>query len=225
LIASSASGSAQENIDSLWGEWKNEEQSDTLRLNALYRYIWFGFLFSAPDSAYALTFTFEEFARARQQKSEIASAYYYRGVSRALAGKDVEAIALYETGLGLAYEYNVNLGIIDNFYNALGISYENVGEYEKSLDAYKHALKIREAKGHIPRITTTMTSIGLLYDAMSDYDTAIAIHKKSIELSRGVGDEKGIATALNNLATTYVSIGDQPKANECLEEALIIFKK
>jgi hypothetical protein len=41
-------------LDSLWHVWQDQEQPDSSRVQAYYDYIWNGFLYSHPDSAFML---------------------------------------------------------------------------------------------------------------------------------------------------------------------------
>jgi adenylate cyclase len=45
---------AQTNLDSLYSVWQDEAQKDSVRATAYKDYIWEGFLFSNPDSAFVL---------------------------------------------------------------------------------------------------------------------------------------------------------------------------
>ena len=46
--------SAQTRLDSLYAVWKDQEQPDSTRVVAYKNYIWNGFLFSQPDTAFIM---------------------------------------------------------------------------------------------------------------------------------------------------------------------------
>jgi hypothetical protein len=53
LVCFSLPAQAQK-LDSLWHVWQDQEQPDSSRVQAYYDYIWNGFLYSHPDSAFML---------------------------------------------------------------------------------------------------------------------------------------------------------------------------
>ena len=42
----------QVNLDSLWGVWNDDSRHDTIRLESIKDFIYTGYLFNKPDSAF-----------------------------------------------------------------------------------------------------------------------------------------------------------------------------
>lgn len=62
LFSFSLSLSAQTNLDSLYTLWQDQGQPDSSRVIAYKEYIWNGFMFSKPDSAFTLAVPLFEYA-------------------------------------------------------------------------------------------------------------------------------------------------------------------
>ena len=60
---------SQTNLDSLYKVWNNINESDTNRLDAINKFIWKGYLFTQPDSAYYYTQLQYDFAKKKNQKN------------------------------------------------------------------------------------------------------------------------------------------------------------
>ncbi len=74
FICISLYGIGQTNLDSLWNVWNNTKQHDTIRLKAIHRYAWDGYLFSQPDSAFYFAQLEYDFAKSKGLKKYMAKA-------------------------------------------------------------------------------------------------------------------------------------------------------
>ena len=52
LVFGFSVANSQTNLDSLYTVWKEIKQTDNLRIKAYHKYIWTGYMFSKPDSAF-----------------------------------------------------------------------------------------------------------------------------------------------------------------------------
>ena len=71
---------AQTNLDSLWGVWNDQSQSDTNRLKAMQSISW-NFIFSDPDSSFCLANLLYNFAESKDHKSAMCVASNIMGIS------------------------------------------------------------------------------------------------------------------------------------------------
>ncbi|MCB0782196.1 MAG: hypothetical protein KDC03_22140, partial [Flavobacteriales bacterium] len=60
------------NFDSLWSIWSDPANADTVRLKAMQRIAWEGYLFSDPDSAYHFAQLEYDLAAERGRKRHMA---------------------------------------------------------------------------------------------------------------------------------------------------------
>ena len=83
---------SQTNLDSLWMIWSNSNQADSNRLNAIKYFIWDGYLFSQPDSAFYFAQLQYDFAKKKGIKRQMASALNVQGISFILRSNYEKAI-------------------------------------------------------------------------------------------------------------------------------------
>ena len=111
-------------------------------------------------------------------------------------------------------------------YHRIGWSYNDLGDYNKALEYYEKALKIKESKLGKDDTDTTATynNIAGVYYAKGDYDKALEFHEKTliIKESKLGNDHPSTATTYNNIAGVYSAKGDYDKALEYYGKALEI---
>ena len=107
--------------------------------------------------------------------------------------------------------------------NILGVSYRDIGDYNKAIEYHEKALEIRiNALGeNQPEL---YNNLGISYDGLGDYGKAIEYHEKALEIRINTLGENhpDVASYYNNLGTVYNSLGDYNKAIEYHEKALEI---
>ncbi len=110
-------------------------------------------------------------------------------------------------------------------YNALGLVYNNLSDYPKTLEYYSKALKINDEIGNKDGIATNLGNIGIVYRNLSDYHKALEYYKKALYLSEEIGEKFGIAKNLANIGVVYDILSDFPNAIEYYSKALQIFEE
>ncbi|WP_299454794.1 CHAT domain-containing protein [uncultured Microscilla sp.] len=90
-------------------------------------------------------------------------------------------------------------------YNALGISYQQVKNYDKALNCYKKALNIyAQLPGRFSRFKRyPLGNLGNLYQRKKEYDLALKYLQKALKKSV---EEAGVSSTL--VAVSYMNIGD-----------------
>jgi predicted ATPase len=116
-----------------------------------------------------------------------------------------EAIRFYCDALEFQDEKQKRREILEN----LGAVYELIGDYDKSLDAYRSALELAEEDKKRADIGTR---IGAIYETKGEYDESLAAYADALELVKGKGS-KDEAYVLSGIGTVFWSKGD-------IEEAL-----
>ena len=107
--------------------------------------------------------------------------------------------------------------------NILGVSYRDIGDYNKAIEYHEKALEIRiNALGeNQPEL---YNNLGISYDGLGDYNKAIEYHEKALEIRINTLGENhpDVADSYNNLGISYDGLGDYNKAIEYHEKALEI---
>ncbi len=111
-------------------------------------------------------------------------------------------------------------------YNNIGILYGHIGKYNKALEYFKKALKIRlsiSGENH-PDTVLSYNNMGIVYDYKGEYDKALECHKKALKIRLSLFGENHPHTAAtyNNIGIAYNDTGEYGKAIEYHKKALKI---
>ena len=117
---------AQTNLDSLYTLWQDQTQKDSIRTDAFKNYIWDGFLFDKPDSAFTLAEELVTFAKTEQYPNAKAEAYNIQGVSFWLKANYLKALDYYKRSLKIREEIGDKKGISASLYNIGNIYFPGV---------------------------------------------------------------------------------------------------
>ena len=193
----------QTNLDSLWGVWEDKEQEDTTRLDAIDNFIWKGYLFSQPDSAFYLAQLQYNFAEAKGIQQDMAGALNIQGISFAIKGDHDEAVNHYEKSLAI-YELNDNQkGIAGALNNIAGI-YMIQGNMALAIDYYGKALKLYDEAGDLLGSARCLSNIGSIYNDQRELLKAIAFYELSLKKFEENGSKKEMGGVYHNLANIYI---------------------
>ena len=224
LIAFSFSISAQIKLDSLYAVWQDQSQEDSTRVGAYKDYIWHGFLFSKPDSAFILAERLYEFANQQNYLSANAQGLYIQGVSLHQRGIYSEALVYYKNGSDQFEEIGDQEGIASCL-NATGLIYLYKNDYSKALNYFTRSLKIRNEIDDRQGVASVLNNIGYIYHNQRDYSNALDYYSQSLEIREDIGDQQGIATSLINIGEVYTAQDDYLKSLDYYSRSLKLFEE
>ena len=207
--------------DSLFAVWQDQGVTDSLRAVAYKSYIWNGFLYSRPDTAFILAEGLLSFGLERNYPKARVLGYNIQGVSWYLRGDYPKALDYYSRSLELDEQIGDQKGISASL-NNIGLIYVNQGDYPKALSYYTRSLKIDEQIGDQKGIAQSLNNIGIIYNNLGDYQMALEYFIKSLQIKEDIGDLKGVAASYNNIGIVYQDQGDYPKALEYHTKSLNI---
>jgi len=109
--------------------------------------------------------------------------------------------------------------------NNMGIYYDMVGEWVKSINYYTKSLSIFRNHNNIIQTSNTMGNLGFAYSSLNQSEKAIFYFNESIKLSEKTGDihNKGINSV--HLSEEYLKKNDFKKTKYYIEPAEEIFNK
>ncbi len=149
--------------------------------------------------------------KAERMYSSTYYSYSLPGNSSDMKDAYLKATLMYEN---LVKEYPNSRAATRSFYN-MGNVYFNIGETEKSIEAYKTFLK-RSRKNNI-LIALTYYGLGYCYEKNKDYDNAL----KSFEDSNnGIKGTQFESINYANIARIYEKMGKQKEALEFYRKAV-----
>lgn len=97
-------------------------------------------------------------------------------------------------------------------YNALGIAYDDAGNYPKALEHYATSLKIREEIGDLKGQGGSYNNIGIIYEHQGNYPEALKFHFKSLKVDDILGSKQGMANSYTNIGNVYADQANYPDA-------------
>lgn len=102
----------------------------------------------------------------------------------------------------------------ENYYYYLGETYFKLGDYESSLDAHIHALKIK------PSLFKSRVTAGVCYSKLGRMEEALRTYEKALEYDPQNADSVGLYVSLGSL---YISQNKPYTAIDYLEKASAIY--
>lgn len=221
LVFSSIYLNSQTKLDSLYAVWQDKTQTDSVRTVAFKKYIWDGFLFDKPYTAFNMAEELISFSKSNQFRKAEAEAYNIQGVSFWIKANYLEAINYYQRSLKIREEIGDKKGISASLYN-IGNIYIRQGNYLQALDYHQRSLKIEQEIDNREGIALSLGIIGLIYSEQLNYPKALEYYERSLKIHEEIGDTSGAGTTLANIGLNYKRQGDLSKALDYHLKALKI---
>lgn len=203
ITISAFSVNAQAKLDSLWSIWENPSEHDTVRLDAIYKYIVDGHIYSNRDTAYYYAELMQNFAR-ENHKVYVGRAIELKGIVFAMKGDFLVAMNKYEEAFAIFEKYG-NETDRAKVLRRIARTHSDIGNVGLALDYYEQALETAERTNDYELRGSVFMSIGALHDAHMNYDEALGFHRKCLAMGKKSKSPSMIAKAHNNLAVTYAN--------------------
>lgn len=211
LFATSFSGNAQSNLDSLWNVWRDDAQPDSNKLKAIKIISWDGYLFTQPDSAFYFAELHFNYAKSKGNKRQMAIALNTQGASFFIQGDNTKALDYYTRSLKIKEELLDEPGVAKSL-NNIGLIYKNQGQYNIAIDYYSQSLEIKKKLVDKKGIAASLNNIGNLLNLTGDYEQAKKYYIESLTIQKELKDNKSIATSLGNIGVIYYNLNEYTTA-------------
>lgn len=222
MLANSYSQSRmpQQVTDSLWNIWNDPTQPDTLKLRAIHKIAWDGYLFSQPDSAFYFAKIEYDFAKKSELNYYMAEALNTMGSSFWIRADYNNALIYFKKSLDIHEKLNNKRSIASVLGNIGSINLA-MGDFPAAMEYYLKTLNIFEELNHKMGASMAFNNIGLIYYYQNDFNNAILYFEKSLKIKEQLKDKKGIANTLGNFGLAYGGLQEFEKAIEyhhkCME--------
>ena len=207
LIVFSAHSYGQSDLQELHDIWTDEEQSDSIRLIALDDYIWDGFLYPDPDSAFNLALVQYVMAKRSKNDEQIGNALSNLGQSQLFSGNYDQAEQYAKKNLKFTKEVNDTLGL-PRAYNLLGMVYNDRMDFDRSKLYFDSCIVVAKKQGQLDLLTHVYHNIGVLYNKFSFFDKAIESYELSLEIEKDRGNMRGVGMTNKQIANVYFKMGN-----------------
>lgn len=113
------------------------------------------------------------------------------------------------------------IGAEADFLEMLGSSgYSRVGEYQKALEVYQQALKLRQIMGGKPNEASTLTDIADILNRQGKKQEAINALNQALDIQRQIKTRPAEAATLLTLGDVYLSLGAYPESVNVYKQSL-----
>ncbi|MEH2263288.1 CHAT domain-containing protein [Nostoc sp.] len=117
------------------------------------------------------------------------------------------------------------IGAEADFLEMLGSSgYSRVGEYQKALEVYQQALKLRQIMGGKPNEAKTLTDIADILNRQGKKQEAINFLNQALDIQRQIKNRPAEAHTLTTLGDVYSSLGAYPESINTYNEVLSLWQ-
>ena len=201
------SAEAQVNLDSLAVLWENEQNPDSVRIEAILSISRYGYLFSQPDSAeYFARLGYDEAIKTGNQRWESEAAKII-GISYAIRGNHVIAIDYFNKSLKINEALNDQYGIAGSL-NNIGLLYKETGDLDHALEYLLKSYDMYLDQDNLNGKALCSGNIGMIYDKLGSPEKGLTYAKLSLGFYEELGQPKGIANSLSSMGTSYASLAD-----------------
>jgi tetratricopeptide (TPR) repeat protein len=107
----------------------------------------------------------------------------------------------------------------------LGIDAYRAGEYEEALEAFEKARNLSAQAGDRKGEIETLGSLGVVFVELERWDDARRLLDEASKICDEAGDQVNKGKVLGNMGMMYARQGDEEKAVEAYEQALVIFQE
>jgi len=235
LVLFAIASGKSENIDSLWRVY-DKAVHDTLKIKILNDEIGSYYQKNNPDSAiicYQMAYDMASKALEKTSKKDVREALEMEKIlANAYLG-----VVNYETGnsekslkyLSLAVKNSRDLlKTISNKYqgkikviiarslNQIGMSYKELGKYDKAIETYQKSIKEAEKINDKLIISDVRSNIGLLHLDMGEVMKAIEYFEFAIKIKESIKDMPGLSNCYINMGIAHlrISYNDDGKLSE-----------
>lgn len=198
-------------MDSLFSVWKDQSQSDSIRVKAFKTYIWDGYLFSDLDSAILLINEMHKYAQKHNYPIAANQANTLLGIVYDLQGNFPLAKEYIEKSIDENEKIGNKAGVSEALI-VLGVTYDEQANYPLALETYKKALVIDEEIDNKEGIAMSLNNIANIYSLQGNNKKALDYYLKALAIDEELGVKQGIAAELSNIGTMYQQQGEMDTA-------------
>jgi two-component system, sensor histidine kinase PdtaS len=146
------------------------------------------------------------------QLSDLAIAYYYRGIYELALRSHMQALALRQ-------QFG-DSNFIARSLNNIGLVYKARKDYSNAIRFYQQSLAIKQVQDDKAGIFNTLLNIGSLYQAQKIFDSAATYAFRALDVARHLNAIEDIAAAQGNVGVALLNQGRTAEAKEYLNPAL-----
>lgn len=157
-----------------------------------------------------------------------------KGISQSLnsLASAFEAKGLLDTALHFHHQaLAIKIELKDSFnmansYNNIGIVYDQLGFFDKSLENYFKALNLYEKHSDDPyNVAMVLGNIGIVYKKEKEYAKVLEYYEKALSIYKELDSDFGVYVTKGNMSSIYLLTGAYEEAIEAASNSMEGYKK
>ena len=206
LLAISSNPLRSQNLDSLYSTWQDQTQTDSTRAYAFNDYIFYGFLYSNPDSAFKLADELVQFGHTVSSPTDTLTL-------RPLIINE-EVLTQIELPKATAMGFNIQ-----------GLALNLQGDYDRAILYFEAAYRINESRDDPRWMAGNLSNLGWVLHNRGEYIKALDAYEQAIELYQSIEAKRFIARAYGNMGITYADLGQKKQALNYYNKAVTLIEE
>ena len=130
----------------------------------------------------------------------VSSAYYLLGKCASNQGNNSLAIDYFNAILNIS---QVNLKDRSKVFSALGVIYNNLGEWQRAIDMNQKSFEVKQSIKDSSGMPLVLIHIGSIYYDHGDYANALILYQKAINIAELIKDSIDLARGNDAISTVY----------------------
>ncbi|BCJ74970.1 SARP family transcriptional regulator [Catellatospora sp. IY07-71] len=177
------------------------------------------------DDAMASAQRVVELRRGLDDPKALALSLSRLGISYGHAGRDAEAVAVYEESLALLRDLPDGRLLTGTVSNNLGWAHYLAGRHQDAIACYTAAADVARSLGDNRGASFAEGNLGLLHGELGDQERRLLHWRRSAEAGEKDGDRRLIANAYDHIGQALAELGDTAQARDHLERALGLYEE
>lgn len=128
-----------------------------------------------------------------------------------------------ERYLTMAEELRDSAAMVEGLQN-LGITYYNIGDFEKTIHCFLQALRIEEGRNHIKGVAQAYNNLGVVFEEIGQEEKALNYYQRSLTIKEELKDSVFMANTISNIGYIYLHMGEVREALQYFNQSLTLDK-
>ena len=126
-----------------------------------------------------------------------------------------------ERYLAMAEELGDSTAMVEGLQN-LGITYYNIGDFEKTIQSFLQSLRIEEGRNNMKGVAQAYNNLGVVFEEIGQEEKALNYYQRSLTIKEEFKDSLFMASTISNIGYIYLNMGQVHEALEYFNQSLAL---
>jgi tetratricopeptide (TPR) repeat protein len=197
---------------------------DSVRMEAIRKVTYNGFLFTQPDSGFYYASLMYNFAIETENLNKQALARNMQGISFGVQGMSLKASEYFELSLELSEEVG-DQKLIGSALGNLAICWGKLGKSDEAIEVGIKVIALKKELNDYAGVAASLRTLSDPYIWKADYAKALELNFMSLNIYNSIGLEDGMENTLHVIASIYELTGQPDLAKRYYLESIALTEK